>query len=315
MSFPDHIAAILDSHGVRADTKSALYELYVSMGDEVLDVFGDVAERAASVTDLMPEDTLAIRHAVVERYLRRNHPRWQEGQPTPSFWHPRELEGRASGLILPLDFRVDDITRSIVGNAQPVPEGVLLFGKNAHYGGRIDTISFEVVAADLEDAIRMGRSEGQQHTTPGSAGETSGTHDAIQSVALLWEIQPNVFKPGGDRNRAIAKIYRKHRNWHVATLAAALSWLRGQKCAIFILRGEALATTHEVNPDKPVSETIVAHHNHTVEQVSAAMGLRLCDATTDDGFQLLDSTVMNHALRKHVLQHGAPGAIWRVDSA
>ena len=41
-------------------------------------------------------------------------------------------------------------------------------------------------------------------------------------VALLWEVQPNVYKPAGERNRGIAKLYRRHRNWHVITLVSAL---------------------------------------------------------------------------------------------
>src|SRR5437764_12090029 len=103
MPFPLHIARVLDDFRVPAYTKAALFDLYVSMGDEVLEVFSDVAEGIASPSLLTPDDTLAIREQLVERYLARNHPRWREGVPTPSLWHPRELEGRASGLVVPLD--------------------------------------------------------------------------------------------------------------------------------------------------------------------------------------------------------------------
>src|SRR4051812_1263274 len=103
MPFPAHITRVLDDFSVPADTKAALFDLYVSMGDEVLDVFSDIAERFASPSLLTPEDTLAIREQLVERYIRRSHPHWLEGRPTPSFWHPRALEGRASGLVVPLD--------------------------------------------------------------------------------------------------------------------------------------------------------------------------------------------------------------------
>lgn len=312
MPFPEHLAQILDAYGVAADTKAALYDLYVSMGPEVLEVFGDIAEGAATVPELRPEDTLSIRETVIERYLTRNHPLWLEGRPTPSLWHPRELEGRASGLAMPLG-ELPERARQLVGDDQPLPDGVLMLGRNAHYGGRQETISFDVVARELPDAIDLGKAAGQQHTLPGSAGETSGTFDAIQGVALLWEIQPNVYKPAGERNREIAKIYRRHRNWHLLTLATALDWLVQQKCARFILRGEALATTHEVNREKPVSETIVSLHNRTVEQVTRALGLTLREVTPDDEFTLLDSCVMNHALRKHVLQHGGAELIWRVE--
>ena len=192
------------------------------------------------------------------------------------------------------------------------PDGILMLGRNAHYGGRQETISFDIVAAELRDALDIALAIGQQHTMPGSVGETSGTFDAASGIALLWEIQPNVYKPSADRNRAIAKIYRRHRDWHLLTLTAALEWLRGQNCAIYILRGEALAATHEVNPEKPVSPTIVALHNRTVEQVAQTAGITLRDTNDDDGLLLLDSLVMNHALRRHVLENGPSGSIWRV---
>jgi hypothetical protein len=308
MPFPAHIGRILDDYGVPADTKAALYDLYVSMGPDVLEVFGDIAETVASAAHLTPEDTRSIRATVVERFLTKHHPRWVEGAPTPSLWHPRVLEGRASGLAMPLG-ELPDAVRRVVDH---VPDGILILGRNAHYGGRQDTISFDLVARELSDALLLGLAEGQQHTLPGSAGETSGTHDSIRNVALLWEIQPNVYKPAGERNRGIAKLYRRHRNWHVVTLASALHWLAQQQCATFILRGEALAPTHEVNPEKPVSATIVDLHNRTVDAVTRALGLTLTEVTSDDEFTLLDSSVMNHALRKHVLQHGGAASIWRV---
>src|SRR5256885_1124559 len=96
--FPEHIARVLDDYRVPAETKAALFDLYVSMGEEVLEVFSEIAEGVASASLLTPEDTLPIRERVVERYLTRNHPLWLDGKPTPSFWHPRALEGRASGL-------------------------------------------------------------------------------------------------------------------------------------------------------------------------------------------------------------------------
>ena len=311
MPFPAHILRILDAYGVAADTKSALYELYVAMGDEVLEVFGDIAEGVASASMLRPEDTLSIRRRVVERYVARNHPLWLESQPTPSLWHPRELEGRASGVALPLG-DVGPAARAAIGDAQPIPDGVVILGRNAHSAGRQETISFDVVARELSDAMAIGLAAGQQHTIPGSVGETSGTLDGARRIALIWEIQPNVFKPGAERNAEIAKIYRRHRNWHVATFASAVEWLRAREIAVYVLRGSALAPTHENNPQKPISETIAAHHDRTVRQVAAALDLALIDATDDDGFLLLETEVMNHALRKYVLREGAGAAMWRV---
>src|SRR5437764_12155540 len=77
MPFPEHIARVLDEYRVPADTKAALFDLYVAMGDEVFEVFSDVAEGVASPSLLTPEDTLTIRERLVERYLARTHPHWR----------------------------------------------------------------------------------------------------------------------------------------------------------------------------------------------------------------------------------------------
>ncbi len=312
--FPAHIDHVLTTYGVRAETKAALYDLYLSMGGEVLEVFADLADGVTSATMLEPDDTLTIREQVVERYLRRNHPRWLEGMPTPSLWHPRVAEGRASGAVVPQG-ELPASVRKIIGDDQPLPDGILVVGRNAHLGGRAETISFDVVARDLDDALAIGKAAGQQHTVPGSVGSTSGTFDGEHRLALLWEVQPNVYKPAGERNRAIAKIYRRHRNWHLITLAAALEWLATQNAAIFILRGNALAVTHEVNPAKPISEAITALHDRTVAQVTSALGLTLADPTEEDERTLLGTSVMNHALRRHVLQAGAAGTMWRISAS
>lgn len=307
MPFPEHIDSVLTAYRVAADTKSALYDLYLSMGSEVLEVFADLSDGVTAASMLRPDDTLLIREQVVERYLRRNHPKWIEGKPTPSLWHPREAEGRASGAAVPLgDF--PSLSRNVV---ESLPDGLPLLGRNAHYGGRSETISFDVIATTLDDAIAVGKAEGQQHTLPGSIGETSGTYDSARGVALLWEVQPNVYKPAGERNRGIARLHRRHRNWHLITLAIAIDWLRGQQAAIYILRGDALAATHEVNPAKPVSERIAALHDRTVESVARAASAHLVAPDPADELLLLESLVMNHALRKHVLAHGAASAMWK----
>lgn len=313
MPFPPHIERVLTAYGIRADTKAALYDLYLSLGGEVLEVFADVAEGVTAATMLEPDDTLTIREQVVERFLRRNHPRWIDGSPTASLWHPRSAEGRASGLAVPLG-ELPEVVWRAVGDEQPIPDGILMLGRNAHFGGRPDTISFDVVAREVEDAVAIGKAAGQQHTLPGSIGETSGTFDSVHSVALIWEVQPNVYKPAGERNQSISKLYRKHRNWHLATLASAIDWLASQNVATYILRGSALAPTHEVNRGKPVSETIAALHDRTVEQVIRAFGAKLTDVTADDEQKLLESGVMNHGLRQYVRSHGTAGAIWRVES-
>jgi hypothetical protein len=297
LPFPQHIDRIFDAFGVAADTKATLYDLYVSMGPEVLEVFSDIAEGVAAPGTLRPEDCADLRVRVVERYLRRNHPLWLAGTPTPSLYRPRAAEGRASGLAIPLG---------------RVAAGLIVQGREAHSGGRDATISFDFVAAELDDAIALGLAAGQQHTIPGSIGETSGTADAASGVALIWEIQPNVFKPAGERNRAIARIFRRHRDWHVITLTAALRWLRERSFRVYIVRGEALAPTHEVNRAKPVSPTIAALHDRTVENVARELGLALHGATHDDAQVLLNAEVMNVGLRKHVMAVGAGDAVWRI---
>ena len=307
MPFPLHIERIFDAFGIAADTKAAVYDLYVSMGPDALEVFSDIAEDVASPAMLRPEDCADIRARVVDRYLRRNHPLWLAGSPTPSLYRPRAAEGRASGLAIPLGSIAPKI-----GGDQPVPDGIIVQGREAHFGGRESTISFDFVAADLDDARALGLAAGQQHTIPGSVGETSGTVDAEKLIALIWEIQPNVYKPGGERNRSIAKIYRRHRNWHIITLVAALEWLRAKSFRVYVVRGEALAPTHEVNKAKPVSPTIVALHNRTVENVTRELGLSLEEASRDDEQVLLNATVMNVGLHKHVTAYGARDAIWRV---
>ena len=306
MAFPSHLARIFDAYGVPADTKAALFDLYVSMGDEVLEVFSDIVEDLDPST-LRPEHCSTIREQIVERYLTRNHPLWAAGQPTASFYHPRVLEGRASGIAIPLGA----LKPKLIDDDQPVPDGILMQGRNAHYGGRQETISWDVVAANLADAIAIGNAAGQQHTLPGSVGETSGTVDAEQMIALLWEVQPNVYKPTADRNRAIAKLYRRHRNWHVITLVAALDWLKSKNIRTYILRGEALAAAHEVNTAKPVTPTIVSLHNRTVAKVTSGLGMQLKDVNHDDEIVLMASNVMNAGLSKHVHTFGAAGAIWR----
>lgn len=310
MPFPDHIERIFETFGIRPETKAALFDLFISMGDEVLEVFGDIAESVADPTMMQPEDCATIRHRLVERYLIRNHPKWIEGKPTPSFYRPRLLEGRAAGVAIP----IGDVPSNAAAilDRQPIPDGIVVQGRNAHFGGRSETISFDVIPSALDDAIALGQALGRQHTLPGSVGATSGTTDSRNQIALLWEIQPNVYKPLGDRNREIAKIYRLHRNWHVVTLLAAIEWLHAKSFRVFILRGEALPAAHEVDTAKPATPAIIALHNRTVESVSRALDLPLLPPTSDDEELLANSNVMNTGLAKHVAAFGAASAIWRV---
>lgn len=322
MTFPSHIAEILDRFGVAPDTKEALYDLYISLGSGVLERFADLSDEIGPASQIRPEDLSEMRREVTGRYLTENHSLWAAGQPTPSLWHPRSVEGRASGIATPLgsmdgqgtpfSISVAQLIKEVLPAGQTAPKGLLLLGRNAHYGGRPDTITFDVVADRLEDALEIAAAQGQQHTIPGSVGATSGTIDARAGLALLWEVQPNVLKPAGERNRSIGSIYRKHRNWHVATMTAAVAWLRRHDITAYVIRGEALSATHEVNAAKPVSANIIALHNRTVLQVVQGLGATLRSPDEQEALSIIDSGLMNTGLRAHVESQGVATAIWRI---
>jgi hypothetical protein len=326
MPFPEHIGALLDRFGVSGDTKSALYDLYLALGSSVVAAFGDLVDRVGDPGKVRPEDLSGLKGEVIRRYLETSHEKWLNGEATASLWHPREAEGRAAGLVVPLgrlgqgrqgelaaDLEVH--LRKVIGTAQPIPEGILLLGRNAHFGGRTDTLSFDIVTEDLQGALEVAGAEGRQHTIPGSVGESSATADISQRVGLIWEVQPNVLKPSAERNRQIRELYRRHRNWHLATLTAAILWMRNHALEIFIVRGQGLATTHQVNDAKPVGPDIVALHDRTVQRVVSSMGMSLRPAAADDSLLLLPTDVMNTALRKHVLERGGEEVLWHVEPA
>jgi len=324
MTFPRHLAEVLDRFRIRPDTKATLYDFYLQYGADALDTFSSLSEDFEAASQITPEDLGGLRSRMVESYLRKNHPLWVEGKPTASLYAPRAAEGRASGLVIPLgdvDTALDEgslmseIRRSIDGileAGQVAPSGIVLFSKNAHYGGRAETISFDVVSSDLEDALLVANAEGRQHTVPGSIGETSGTLDSAEKLALIWEIQPNVLKPVGDRNQAIARIHRRNRNWHLLTLAAAVKWLQSKGVDILVLNGCALAATHEVNPLQPVPEAVTLLHDRTIESVAAGLGNELVALSTDDQERLIGTELMNTGLRKLVSERGARHAMRRL---
>ncbi len=67
MPFPEHIDRIFEAFGVAGDTKQAVYDLYVAMGEEALEVFGEIAEGVESPAALRPEDAAPIRQRVAVR--------------------------------------------------------------------------------------------------------------------------------------------------------------------------------------------------------------------------------------------------------
>lgn len=322
MLFSERVESVLNSFGVLPATKAALHDLYLHMGDDVFDAFADVADACGGPAAVEAEALKRMRPLVAMAYLRRNHCRWLDGKSTPSFYFPRLIEGHASGFFSPLcrlgDERdgmalaLRDMTQSIAGSGQPVPEGVVLLGKNSHYCGRINTITFDVVCGDLEQALLVSQAEGRHHTAPGSLGATSGSYDGAAHLALLWEIQPHVYKPGNGRNAAINKVYRRHRNWHLATLIAALRWLADAHATVLILRGEALRPTHELNKNEPLSDAIVAMHEQTVRRVVAGMGLALSAPAAEIGRELADSGLASGALSRFIEQAGIATALYQV---
>lgn len=317
MTFPPHIAAVLDGYGVQPATKAALYDLYVALGSDVLEAFAELAS-GLDVREIDAEQVASLRRIVIEGYVRKNHPLWERGNSTPSLWHPRVLEGRVAGVVRPIgelddsddpdDFSasVMSVIRNVLPSDQPLPKGVLLLGKNAHYGGRFETVSFDIVTHDVDDAVAAALAEGQQHTIPGSVGETSGTVDMKSKLFLIWEIQPNVYKPSEERNSAVSKLWRRHRNWHVATLSAAIMWAMRHSLTTFVLRGEYLSVAHEVNARKPVTEAIVAMHNRTIASVAAAIGAELKEATAAETLALRDAELPNHALSTFITDGSEP---------
>ena len=69
-----------------------------------------------------------------------------------------------------------------------------------------------------------------------------------------------------------------------------------------------------MNPEKPISAMIAAHHDRTVGEVVRALGYRLADLDAGDEELLLASSVMNRALQQHVESEGAAHTMWRIEA-
>jgi hypothetical protein len=324
--FPEHIEEVLVRFGIAPSTKAALHRLYLSYGGDALEAFAEMATTIGRpVSSIEPDELGGIRESVVRRFLQRNHSAWLEGQATPSFYHPRDLEGQASGITIPLGAigegsrseyskRVERSVRELLGETQPMPEGLLTVTRHGHFCGRQGTISFEVVAANLGTAIEIGLAAGRQHSLPGAVGQTTASFDPVGRVGVLWEIQPNVMKPSGERNSSIGEFFRRHRNWHVTTMIAALEWLKDRDARLFVLRREALAATYHVDPDTIFSEEVQSHYETTVDRVVQHLGLALDEASEDEGTEILESWLLNVGAGEFIREWGAAAALWRVDS-
>lgn len=316
MTLPPKVAETLVRFGVPAEVRAGLDDLCRDLGPAVVEALADLCdEEGLAPPDLTPAHLLGIRPRLGAAYLAAHHAAWRDGRPSPGFWRDRSLEGGVTGLAhplgdlesagLPFAARVAAAIRRATGPDQPPPRGLLVFSRNAHFGNRPGVFSVDLVPADPAEALAVNGAVGQQHTLPGSLGEASGTASGETATALLWEVQPNIYRPRGDVNRAAAPAFRRHRNWHLATAIAALAWLEENGYRTFVLRGEALRATHEVNPEKPVTDDIARHHDRTVAAAAGALDLSLDEPADDDFPAEAVRALANTALGREMDRLGA----------
>lgn len=290
MTLPREVSEAFLRFGVASETIAWADDLYRHLGPPVVDAISELVEtRGWSAADLTPEHLESIRPMLGERYLRANHAAWSNGAGSPAFWCDRSVEGTARGIVTalgevesastPFAARVGAAAKSAAGPDQPPPRGLVLVSQNAHRGNQEGTLAFDLVPTDLEEALSLNWAVGRHHTLPGSIGETSGRVLAEPGLAILWEVQPNVYKPAGQRNAAAKKAYRRLRAWPLVTAIAALAWLAEKRYRVFVLRGEGLRAAHEVNPEEPLSPEIERLHDRTFAAAVAGLGLRFLPAS------------------------------------
>jgi hypothetical protein len=293
VTLPPSVSAALLRFGAPAETIAWADDLYRHLGPPVVDALRELVEsQDIPVPELRPEHLDAIRPMLGERYLRQHHAAWARGGSSPAFWCDRSQPGAARGIVTalgdvatqasPLLALLAQAVRRVAGDDQPPPRGTLLVSQNAHRGNQEGTLAFDLVPSELSDALALNAAQGRHHTLPGSIGQTSGRVLTDPPLAIVWEIQPNVFKPAGARNREAAKAYRRHRAWPLVTTAAAFLWLRERGYRVYVLRGDALRAAHEVNPSEPLSAEIERLHDLTVARAADGLGLYLGDVARRD---------------------------------
>lgn len=286
MPLPGSVSEVLLRYGVPAETIAWADDLHRHLGSPVVDALSEMmASSPVRPEELRPEHLDAIRPMLGERYLGSHHDVWSKGGSSPAFWCDRSAPGSARGIVTalgdveksatPFASNVADSVLRAAGPGQSPARGLLLFSQNAHRGNQEGTLAFDLVPSEISDALALNAAMGRHHTLPGSIGETSGRVLADPALAIVWEVQPNVYKPAGGRNREAAKAYRRHRAWPLLTAAAALLWLVDRGYRVFVLKGEALRAAHEVNPSEPLSPEIERMHDLTLERAAAGLGLRL----------------------------------------
>lgn len=285
MTLPREVSEAFLRFGVASETIAWADDLYRHLGPPVVDAISELVEtRGLRAADLTPAHLDSIRPMLGERYLRANHGAWSRGSGSSAFWCDRTMSGTARGIVTPLGevetgstpfaTRVAAAARQAAGPDQPPPRGLLLVSQNAHRGNQEGTLAFDLVPSDIEAALALNAASGRHHTLPGSIGETSGRVLAEPGLAILWEVQPNVYKPTADRNAPAKRAYRQLRQWPLVTAVAALAWLAEKRYRIFVLRGEGLRAAHEVNPEEPLSPEIERLHDRTFEAAVSGLGLR-----------------------------------------
>jgi hypothetical protein len=283
VSLPRATSEALLRFGVPAETIAWADDLHRHLGPPVVDALSELVESlGVPPQELQPVHLDAIRPMLGERYLRTQHAAWTTGGSSPAFWCDRAAPGAARGVVSALgdvEEAATPLLQRVVRAAslpgQAPPRGLLLVSQNAHRGNQEGTFAFDLVPKALPDALALNAALGRHHTLPGSIGEASGRALAEPALAIVWEVQPNVYKPAGERNRAAAAAYRRHRAWPLVTAAAALSWLLHRGYRVFVLNGEALRAAHEVNPSEPLSHEIERLHDRTFDSAAAGLGLRL----------------------------------------
>lgn len=324
MSLPPRFARVLSEHGVAADTRLRIQDLYYSLGAGVMDALAELAERRALLPpDIRPEHLEDVRPILGEAYLRHHHGEWTEGQSSRGFWQDRSQRGAIGGKVRPLGLldegeaeglplRVSRVAAAALPDDQPKPKGLLLLAEDSHSAARPATFSFDVVPRDLEAALQLNACTGRQHTTPGSIGETSGTLLADGGPGLVWEVQPNVYKPTPERNREARSTVGRHRSWPVVTTVAAFLWLREEGRRVFVLRPEGLRPAHEVNPrDEPLGDELLALHERNVRTATGALGLELTPPAPD--FDCLPlARAVSPALERAFHELGADALFWEL---
>jgi hypothetical protein len=216
--------------------------------------------------------------------------------------------GDVAEASTPFAAEVAAAARRAHGACQPPPRGLLLLSQNAHRGNHEGVFAFDLVPSDLGEALGLNCAEGRHHTLPGSIGEASGCALPEPGHALVWEVQPNLFKPGGERNRPAARAYRRHRAWPLVVAGAALLWLHNRGYRVFVLKGAALRAAHEVNPGEPLSDEIARLHDVTFERAAAALGFELIEGEAAGVPQAL-AALAKVNLGRAIQEHGLPALV------